>query len=282
MLKNIQLKGKTAFLVNHLFQTLLVTYLLLLLLEQIWQGSVSTYFNLNYLLVIVILAGILDVFSEHSAQKKQEIKTRDYLFIIALGIAGAVIIFFKTRELGWLSYVISLIAGILIILLSILVLQDDKEEENKQHKYSFIPDYSKLIPALVILSIIILALISLIISILSSLTFLESSRIVFGSVYVLFLPGFIISFIFFPKTKSFDEKDENSDETNQGKAIDWLERIALSFALSIAIVPLVVFYLNLISLRINLLNSTLTILGIIIVSIVILFFRNRKSGLSSY
>lgn len=84
--------------------------------------------------------------------------------------------------------------------------------------------------------------------------FLQSFRIVFGSVYVLFLPGFIISFIFFKKTEE----------------IDWLERIALSFALSIAIVPLVVFYLNLAGIKINLLNTSLIILGIIIASLIIL------------
>ncbi len=99
--------------------------------------------------------------------------------------------------------------------------------------------------------------------------FLESFRIVFGSVYVLFLPGFIISFIFFPKTKKLDSKDKNKGE------IDWLERIALSFALSIAIVPLAVFYLNLAGIRINLLNTSLIILGVILVSTAILW----KKGL---
>jgi len=107
-----------------------------------------------------------------------------------------------------------------------------------------------------------LALISVILGLV--IGFLESFRIVFGAVYVLFLPGFIISFIFFPKT-------------NEKKGIDWLERIALSFALSIAIIPLVVFYLNLAGIRINLLNTSLIILGVIAVSLVILKFRNKHT-----
>ena len=37
-------------------------------------------------------------------------------------------------------------------------------------------------------------------------------------------------------------------------------------------------YLNLIGVRINLLNSFLTILGIIVVSVVILVFRSRKGS----
>ena len=64
------------------------------------------------------------------------------------------------------------------------------------------------------------------------LNFLQSLRIVFGSFYVLFLPGHFLTYAFFPK-----------------KDIDFIERLTLSFALSIAIVPLLVFYLNLIGMK---------------------------------
>ena len=121
------------------------------------------------------------------------------------------------------------------------------------------------------IAIVILAVISLAIGLFSSLEYLESFRIVFGSIYVLFLPGFILSYVFFPKTKEFDSKREEKGE------IDWIERIALSFALSIAVVPLVVFYLNLIGVKINLLDSFLTILGIIVVSFGVLWYKNRSS-----
>jgi len=122
----------------------------------------------------------------------------------------------------------------------------------------------------IILLIFILSFISVLIGAFSPLGYLESLRIIFGSVYVLFLPGFIISYIFFPKTKEFDS------ESKETGAIDWIERIALSFALSIAIVPLAVFYLNLIGIKINLLNSSLTILGIIGISLGILYYKYYK------
>ena len=131
----------------------------------------------------------------------------------------------------------------------------------------------------VLLAILILAAISILIGIFTDLSYLESFRIVFGSVYVLFLPVLIISFIFFPETKPFEEDDKEKlkhEETESKGAIDWIERVALSFALSIAIVPLVVFYLNLIGIKINLINSFFTILGIIVISIIILLIKNRK------
>ena len=119
---------------------------------------------------------------------------------------------------------------------------------------------------------VVLVLLSLSLGLFTNLEMLESFRIVFGSIYVLFLPGFIISFIFFPKTKKLES---NENEGKKGD-IDWIERIALSFALSIAIVPLTVFYLNLIGLKINILNSSLTIFGIIIISLGILFLKSKK------
>ena len=103
----------------------------------------------------------------------------------------------------------------------------------------------------------------------------ENNQLKHTSIYVLFLPGFIISFIFFPKTKEFNYEVKNEKEMT---SIDLIERIALSFALSVAIVPLVIFYLNLIGVKINLLNSFLVILGIIIISGLILITKVRKQS----
>jgi hypothetical protein len=280
-------KGTPAQIFNYAFQGFLVIYLLLLLIEQIWAKSISSYLNLNYLLISVIVFGILDVFSEYATKTEKPITKKDYFLIILPGIAGFVIIKFKTASLGWLSWLISIIAGILIILLSILVLQENENDEDKKKgisgkKKSWLKNQLDLLNLrgkifLGCLGIIIgLAIISLIIHLFSSLSYLDSFRIVFGSVLVLFIPGFIISYIFFPKTREFETKTSENKEEKERRTIDWIERIALSFALSIAIVPLVIFYLNLIGVRINLLNSFLTILGIIIISLGIIASRSEK------
>lgn len=99
-----------------------------------------------------------------------------------------------------------------------------------------------------------LIVISLILSLF--LQYIESFRIVFGSFFVLFLPGFFIVELFFQE-------------------VDIIEKIALSFALSIAIVPLTVFYLNLIGIKINTLNSVLTIIGVIIISFIVRFIIDK-------
>ena len=114
---------KTSF--NHVFQILLIGYLLLLLVNEFKK---ITFINLNYLMIAVIIFGIATILFPIEI-KKQQTKTtkKDIAFIIILGIIGSILIYLKTKELGWISYLISIIAGILIILLSKLVLEDEED-----------------------------------------------------------------------------------------------------------------------------------------------------------
>ena len=113
-------------IINTIFQAVLVSYLLLLLLEELKNGFVSKYFNLNYALVLVVFFGILTVFFPYEREKREVIPL-DYFFVVFLGIIGGLIILYKTKQLKWLSYVISIVGGLLIILLGILVLEEDSK-----------------------------------------------------------------------------------------------------------------------------------------------------------
>ena len=79
---------------------------------------------------------------------------------------------------------------------------------------------------------------------------LEGLKIFFGGAFILFLPGFLWTFVFFAS-----------------KEIYWVERIALSFALSIAIVPLSIFWLNRIfGVKITLLSTSLVIIALMLIA----------------
>ncbi|MBP9779907.1 DUF1616 domain-containing protein [Candidatus Gracilibacteria bacterium] len=90
----------------------------------------------------------------------------------------------------------------------------------------------------------------------------QGLRIVFGSIFILFLPGYFL-------VKSFFSDSE----------IDVLERFALSFALSISVVPLLTFYTNLLGLKITALNVYMITIGVIVLcSLYILFFQKSSPG----
>jgi len=95
---------------------------------------------------------------------------------------------------------------------------------------------------------------------------IELLRIPIGSVFVLFLPGYAWSFVFFKKGE-----------------IDLIERAALSFGLSTALVPLIVFWLNwLLKIRINMVTVTAVILGLIGCALIIMLSGVEQIAFKRY
>jgi len=92
---------------------------------------------------------------------------------------------------------------------------------------------------------------------------LPTVRAILGFTLVFFLPGFTWTLVFFEKLKV-------------------IERIALSFGLSIAVVTLSIIALNLlIGMRITGTNSLLTIVVITIIPIVFYYLKKLTNGRSS-
>jgi len=125
--------------VQILFPVLLATLLLLMLIEAVFEGSVSSYFNLNGLLIVVIIVGIIGLTvapAEVENKQSKHLTTRNLLIMISAGIGSAVIIWYKTQEIGWLSYIIAVFGGGLIMFLHMLIWRKSEgertEEDNSQ------------------------------------------------------------------------------------------------------------------------------------------------------
>jgi uncharacterized membrane protein len=77
---------------------------------------------------------------------------------------------------------------------------------------------------------------------------------IIGLPLVLFIPGYALSYAFFPKKKD----------------LDLMERIALSFGLSFALIPLAVFFLNkFLKIPITVYSSFSIIVAITIIGIIV-------------
>ncbi len=89
---------------------------------------------------------------------------------------------------------------------------------------------------------------------------LEILRIIFGAVFVLFVPGYAMTLALFKEGE-----------------IDLIERIALAFALSIATIPLILFYLNWgPGIGITFMNLTIIILLVVIFSLAVRNVRKNQ------
>ncbi len=121
-------------IICEIFKVALVSFLLLYLADSISVGYVSDYFNINILLVITIISGIITVaFKEEPVKDAaMPMKKWDYIFILLLGIASTSIIYCRISEIGKLAYLISAVSGVIIILISILLISSstDNKENN--------------------------------------------------------------------------------------------------------------------------------------------------------
>ena len=117
-------------LIREIFSVSLVAYLIFSLIENFIMGFISNFLDLNFLLAVVIGSGVITICfqpKEEDSFKAKRINLGHIIFIILLALSFSLIIWFKIREIGWLSSLISLLSGILIILISLLMLKEESE-----------------------------------------------------------------------------------------------------------------------------------------------------------
>lgn len=111
---------------RYIFQVLLLCYLILLLIDLLFVNI--KIFNINYLLIIIIISAV--IMSKKRNIEREKITNKDYFFIIFLGIVGTIILFTQIKNLNlFLAYLISFSSSILIICLSLLILNTKNEKK---------------------------------------------------------------------------------------------------------------------------------------------------------
>jgi len=113
---------------EKIFIIFLVIYLILLLIEQLWENPLKGYIDLNYILIFLVISGIiysLSIRKDKIASKKYEIKRKDIFLIIILGIIGSYLIWLRIKEWQILSYFISISLGIFIMCFLYLFLKNE-------------------------------------------------------------------------------------------------------------------------------------------------------------
>lgn len=111
---------------QDIFGVSLSLLIILVLLETIKEGFVSFFFNINYLLVVVLASGVITVLAgeEKTGEEPRVQKPafRDFAIVIGLGVLGTVLVWYQTARVGEIAYLLSIISGVLIVLLSVLLL----------------------------------------------------------------------------------------------------------------------------------------------------------------
>lgn len=131
--KDSDIKQRIAAISEEGFHISLITYLVLLLLESIKEQFVSYFFDLNILLGVVLVTGILMALT--SSERNETVSSHKPFswygrYVALLSIGGALLVFYKTESLGALSLVVSIVTGVIIFLLSYVLMHEENEEFN--------------------------------------------------------------------------------------------------------------------------------------------------------
>jgi hypothetical protein len=123
-------KIKVHYISEVFFQYSLVTYMAMRLAETFKQGFVSFFFDPNILLVVVLISGVVMVLTHHEQlerlNKPHRITGSDIQSIILFSAGGAMLVFYKTQDIGAISIAIALLTAVIIGVLSVLILTDEQ------------------------------------------------------------------------------------------------------------------------------------------------------------
>ncbi|MHA1833450.1 MAG: hypothetical protein ACTSV7_05615 [Candidatus Baldrarchaeia archaeon] len=117
-------------IIHKVFLILLVVFLVSLLVESVWEKLLSAYLDLNKLLIIVIVLGVITILTRREREKvvKVEVTWKDLVYIGVVSFACFVIVWWKIKDLGlgWLTYLIPVVSGFLVFLLSLVILLEEE------------------------------------------------------------------------------------------------------------------------------------------------------------
>ena len=107
-------------LIQDLFKASFITFILFLVIEQFEKGFVSNYFNLSYLLILVIISGMISILLPYENQEEKDKKpskiSQISVFFISLILAG--VIYYQTRALGVLAPLLALASLVIILIIA--------------------------------------------------------------------------------------------------------------------------------------------------------------------
>jgi len=121
-------------LARELFPYALIFYLVMFLLENLLPGFVSNNFNLNWILIAVLGLGFVAAFAPDDAREdlKPTIPSQnDYALIAGLGVAGAVLMYFKLDATLLLRLITAGVVFALIMYMGMVILSGDDEEQDE-------------------------------------------------------------------------------------------------------------------------------------------------------
>ncbi len=108
-----------------IFTIITVIYLLLLIINQFWNKIFQEYLNINAIFILLLISGTFFLIPITKEEKKvsqiRKLERKDIFLFLIMGLICSVLVWVKIKDFGTISYIISIMSGLLILSLSILL-----------------------------------------------------------------------------------------------------------------------------------------------------------------
>ncbi len=122
-----KIKRESRHIISSVFQWILIIFLVTLLIREFYPDYINHYISITYFMIIVIVLGVLTILIQREREQTHREPTKfEKILPIPLGILGAILVFLKLKEIGWIAYLIAGLAGLLIIYLSYMLFEEEK------------------------------------------------------------------------------------------------------------------------------------------------------------
>ncbi len=113
---------------STIFPIITIIYLLLLIINQFWNKIFEEYININAIFILLLMSGVFFLFpiikEEEKFNEKRKLEKEDIFLFFIMGLICSVLVWVKIKDFGIISYIISGIAGLITLFLSILIFYD--------------------------------------------------------------------------------------------------------------------------------------------------------------
>jgi len=103
-------------------------YLLLLIINQLFDKFFIEYLNINAVFILLLISGVFFLFpiikEEEKFNEKRKLERDDIFLFFIMGLICSVLVWIKIKDFGTISYIISGIAGLITLVLPILIFYD--------------------------------------------------------------------------------------------------------------------------------------------------------------
>lgn len=131
---HIRVPGLALWVLNEIFMVSLITYVALYLIDSLMSAFVTKQFNMDIVLWIVIASGTFSMVlgpkrGEHEQSHQSKMITwKAVVYVIGLGVIAGVVMYAKTKTLGRMGLLVSVVSALLVILLSFVLLFDSQDD----------------------------------------------------------------------------------------------------------------------------------------------------------